>query len=222
MRASAHDPFVRLSRLLGCAAVAGQGPAQRVRQGRRVTRVATSAGRTRTARATPSAAASRSCVARGARSTAPAAASPRTGGDATDAFALAPGACASEVGAAAAGCRPSADRRSRARTRSTARAREPSLRLPADRRRVAEARPARLAEHGQADPAYRRFWAGAAALGAELAAVPATAGCEHARLRLLHRRDDLAAPLLRPLFHRTREPPGAPDGAAPPIRPAPG
>src|SRR5215207_4624887 len=32
MRASAHAPFVRLSRLLGCAAVVGQGPAQRVRK----------------------------------------------------------------------------------------------------------------------------------------------------------------------------------------------
>jgi hypothetical protein len=37
MRGSAHTPFVRLSRLFGCAALAGQGPPQRVRQGRRVT-----------------------------------------------------------------------------------------------------------------------------------------------------------------------------------------
>ncbi len=60
---------------------------------------------------------------------------------ATDAPALAPGACASEMGAAAAGCGPSADRRSGARTRAALCAREPALGLPADRRRVAEARP---------------------------------------------------------------------------------
>src|SRR5205807_2286482 len=35
-------------------------------------------------------------------------------------------------------------------------AREPTLGLRADRRRVAEARPACLAEHGQAHPAHRR------------------------------------------------------------------
>jgi hypothetical protein len=69
LRASAHAPFVRLSRLLGWVAVAGQGPAQRVRQGSRVTRVATPASRARTAATTP-AAASRSRVACGARPTA--------------------------------------------------------------------------------------------------------------------------------------------------------
>src|SRR5438094_5906208 len=34
--------------------------------------------------------------------------------------------------------------------------------------------------------------------------------CGHARVRLLHGRDDLAAPLLRALFHRTRKPPCPP------------
>jgi transposase InsO family protein len=47
---------------------------------------------------------------------------------------------------------------------------------------------------------------GAAAHRPELAAVPAPAGSEHARLRFLHRRDALAAPLLRPLLHRTPDP----------------
>jgi hypothetical protein len=97
--------------------------------------------------------------------------------------------------------------------------REPALGLPADRRRVAETRPACLAEHDQAHPAHRRLWAGAEAFGPKLAAIPAPASREHARLRLLHRRNDLAAPLLRALLHRTRKPP-RPPGGLPRIRPA--
>src|SRR5207248_559035 len=110
---------------------------------------------------------------------------PWTGGDATDAPALAPGACASEVGAAATKSGPSAGRRSGARTRAALRAREPTLGLPADRRRVAEARSACVAKHGQAHPARRRLWAGPEAFGPELAAIPPPAGGQHARLRLL-------------------------------------
>jgi putative transposase len=53
-------------------------------------------------------------------------------------------------------------------------------------------------------------WARAEALGTQLAAVPAPAGRNHARLRLLHRRDALAAPLLRSLLRRTRKPPRPP------------
>src|SRR5262249_48104718 len=53
---------------------------------------------------------------------------------------------------------------------------------------------------GQAAPACQRSWTGAEAVGAELAAIPAPAGREHASLRFLHRRDDLAAPLLRALL----------------------
>src|SRR5436305_478634 len=101
------------------------------------------------------------------------------------------------MGAAAAAGRPgpSADRRAGARTRAVLSAREPTLGLRADRRRTAEARPAYLAEYGEAHPTYSRLWAGAEAFGAELAAIPPPAGRNHARLRLLHRRDDLAAPL---------------------------
>src|SRR5215218_10965711 len=54
MGTSADAPFFRLSRLLGCAAVAGRGPPQRVRQGRRVARLATSVGRTPPASQRPS------------------------------------------------------------------------------------------------------------------------------------------------------------------------
>ena len=43
-----------------------------------------------------------------------------------------------------------------------------------------------------------------------LARVPAGAGAEHARGRLLHRRDDLAAAAVRALLHRTRQPPRPP------------
>ena len=48
--------------------------------------------------------------------------------------------------------------------------------------------------------------AGAAARRAELARVPARAGGEHRRLRLLHRRERVPAPLLRPVLHRARQP----------------
>ncbi len=40
-----------------------------------------------------------------------------------------------------------------------------------------------------------------------LARVPASAGAEHARSRLLHRRDNLTATAVRPLLYRTRQPP---------------
>ena len=84
----------------------------------------------------------------------PAAATPtRVDRDATDAFALASGARASQVGAAASKPRPSASRRPGARARAALRTGEPALGLPADRRRTAQARPARVAEHGQAHPA---------------------------------------------------------------------
>ena len=48
--------------------------------------------------------------------------------------------------------------------------------------------------------------AGAASWRAELARVPEVAGVHHHRLRLLHRRDDPAPPLLRALLHRPRQP----------------
>jgi Homeodomain-like domain len=56
------------------------------------------------------------------------------------------------------------------------------------------------------------LWAGAEACGAELAGLPPPASREHARLRLLHGRDDLAPPLLRALLHRARQPPRPPGG----------
>jgi hypothetical protein len=58
--------------------------------------------------------------------------------------------------------------------------------------------------------ACQRRRAGAEAFGAGLAAVPPSTGCHHARLRFLHRRDVLAAPLLRALLHRARKPPCPP------------
>jgi hypothetical protein len=76
----------------------------------------------------------------------PVAPAPRTGRDTADALALAPRACAPQVGAAATRFRPSGRGRSRARARVALRVREPTLGLPADRGRIAEARPARFAE----------------------------------------------------------------------------
>src|SRR6266571_8353968 len=104
--------------------------------------------------------------------------------------------------------RPLPPRRRRAHpaARTALRAREPALGLPADRRRATEARLARVAEH-RAPPAARGWsQAGAAALRSELARVPPSAGREHGRLRVLHRRDDLAPSLLRPVLHRARKP----------------
>ena len=112
MRGSPDAPFVRPSRLLGFAAPASQGPAQRVRQGRRIARLAPSAGRARPARATSDASASRSCFACGTRSPAATAAAPRPGRQTTDPFAPAPGARASQVDATGRGPgRPPLDRR---------------------------------------------------------------------------------------------------------------
>src|SRR5919106_833651 len=130
--------------------------------------------------------------------------------DATDAAALASGTRASQVDAAAAACGASARRWSGARAGAARRAREPGLGLPSDRRRVAETRPACLAEHDQAHPACQPAGARAEALRPKLGRIPPPAGREHARLRLLHRRDALAPPLLRALLHRTRKPPRPP------------
>ena len=55
-----------------------------------------------------------------------------------------------------------------------------------------------------------RAQAGAAARRPELARLPAPASRERAGLRLLHRRDDHAAPLLRAVLHRARKPPRPP------------
>jgi hypothetical protein len=77
---------------------------------RRVARVATSARRARTSPATPDAPASRSCLACGARSPAPAAATPRPGRRTTDASTLASGTRASQVDAIASKPWPSARR----------------------------------------------------------------------------------------------------------------
>src|SRR5262249_43290609 len=61
--------------------------------------------------------------------------------------------------------------------------RESALGGSLHRGRAAQARPARIAEHGQADLAWQRSWARAETLGSKLAAIPSPAGREHARLR---------------------------------------
>src|SRR5437588_12999227 len=93
-------------------------------------------------------------------------------------------------GATTAKSRPSTSRSPDTRTRAALRRRESRLGLPADRRRTAQARPARLAEHDQAHPARQPPWAGAEALRPQLARILPPAGRQHARLRLLHRRND--------------------------------
>src|SRR6266536_3462713 len=101
MGSSLDAPFFRLYRILGFAAAAGQRPQQRVRQRRRIARLATSARRTRTATAAPFAAPRRSRLPCRADAS-PASATPtRLDRDATNASALAPGARAPQVEATA-------------------------------------------------------------------------------------------------------------------------
>src|SRR5712691_855072 len=90
--------------------------------------------------------------------------------------------------------------------RTALRAREPPAGATRGSPASYERSAARVAEHRA--PPGARGWsqAGAAALGSELARVPPSAGREHGRLRLLHRRDNLATSLLRPVLHRARKP----------------
>ncbi len=90
------------------------------------------------------------------------------------------------------------------------RAREPALRLPADRRGARRSWHRRLGhdraqapERGQPRPRRRARWT-------QLARVPPQPGSEHARLRFLHGGHDQNAAALRSLLHRAREPAGAP------------
>src|SRR5207247_4435047 len=87
-------------------------------------------------------------------------------------------------------------RRSCASARAAVRARESALGLPADRRRVAEARRARVAKYGAPVVTRSRPAAGTRACRAEPAGFPLPAGREHARVRLLHCRDDFTSSLL--------------------------
>ena len=85
-------------------------------------------------------------------------------------------------------------------------AREPALGLSADRGRTERARHQRLGDDSGEDPAPSGTWPCRRAFRALLACLPASAGAEHARGRLLHGRDDLAAAAVRALLHRARQP----------------
>ncbi len=150
MRASANAAFLRLPRLLGCVAVTCWTTGERVRQRRRVARLAPPARSARTASGSSFVPASRSRLPRCARPAPATAASARAERHSPDSSALAPAAGATQVDAAAATSRPSTPRRSRATARATPRARESALGLFADRGRAAEARLARVVEHGAA------------------------------------------------------------------------
>jgi hypothetical protein len=67
----------------------------------------------------------------------------------------------------------------------------------ADLRRAGQARPPGVADQHPPSARPGAAGAGAAAVRAELARVPANAGGEHRRLRFLHRRDGVSAPVLR-------------------------
>src|SRR6266508_1892367 len=128
--ASADAPFLRISRLLGLAAVACRWSAQRVRQRHRVTGVATSTRRARTANGSPLAATGRSRLPRCARPSATAAAATGAVRDAPDTSALAPRAASTQVRAAAREAGPAGSRSSGARAGPAARPRESALGYP--------------------------------------------------------------------------------------------
>src|SRR6266540_3940438 len=88
--------------------------------------------------------------------------------------------------------------------------REPALGLPAPQGRTPAAWRARLRHRNPVHAAPPRAGPGAATHDHHLAEVPAPAGRRDPRVRLLHRRHRLAAPALRAVLHRTRQPTGPP------------
>ena len=169
-------------------------PAQRVRQGHRTAGSAPSAWGASSATAAPVGSSGRSCLPCGAHAGAPVWASAGAVRGAADAAALAQGARTAEMGAADANFGPSTGLSSCAGARS---------------------------EHHPAAALGGGTEAGTAAHRAELAGVPPPARRDHARLRLLHRRDAHPPPLLRALLHRAGKPPRAPrtrPGAGSPSR----
>ncbi len=127
-------------------------------------------------------------------------------GYATDASALAPSACAAEVAAARRKAGSAEAFAGDPGARVAARARESALGTSQDLRRAGQAwRPGITDEHpASACPGAARPCS--ATLGAELARVPPSPGCEHRRVRLPHGRDTVLAPLLRVVLHRARQP----------------
>ena len=124
-------------------------------------------------------------------------------GHADDAAALAPTAGRAPLDVRRS-ARPAADRRRDPRVGASPRARESALGLPADRRRAERPRHRGLRHDREEDPAPGGARPGRLARRALLARVPTGTGAEHARGRLLHRRDDRAAAAVRALLHRAR------------------
>jgi len=117
MRASTHAAFVRPSRLFGCAALAGQGRRSEFAKDVELLMLRHQlAVLGRQEPRSPLGPADRAFLAALARLLL--AATPWTGRNTTDAPALAPRARASQMDAAATGCRPPADRQSRTRVRA--------------------------------------------------------------------------------------------------------
>jgi hypothetical protein len=85
----------------------------------------------------------------------------------------------------------------------TARARESALGPPADLRRAGLARLPGIADKHPPSSCSGTTRSGAAARRTELARVPARASGEHRRVRFLHRRERVFAPLLRAVLHPT-------------------
>ena len=127
-------------------------------------------------------------------------------GDSADAAALASGACSPEVATAGRPAWTAEPAGGGSGVGAAARAGESALGPSADLRRAGQARLPGVAD--QHPPAARpsEAGAGAAAQRAELARVLARAGGEHRRLRFLHRREPVLAPLLRVVLHRPRQP----------------
>src|SRR6266511_787567 len=127
----------------------------------------------------------RSRVARRSESAAAAAELAVVHGYASDTAALAPAARRPPLDLRRS-VRSAADRRGDPRAGAPVGAREPALGLPADRGRAERARHRRLGDDRREDPAPGGTRPCRRAFGAVLACLPASAGLEHARGRLLH------------------------------------
>jgi len=102
--------------------------------------------------------------------------------------------------------RASANQRRGPRARASPRQREPALGLSADRWRDQRSGPSSVGDDRQGDPARGWHRPCREALGHLVAGVSAGAGAEHARRRLLHRGDGLAAAPLHIVLHRAGQP----------------
>ena len=139
----------------------------------------------------------------------------RAAGHPAHAVAVASGAGAPIVAAAARPARTPAHADRRAGAGAAPGTRESVLGPSAHQRRARQIRLAGVAIDRPSAARPRRTRTGSTQVRSGLARVPARPGGEHRRLRLLHHRERALAALLRPVLRRTREPAGLAAGRSP-------